>query len=115
MDDSPPTNWGERMGDNFDEWAGWGRWSTENQQNRLNRAGIGGVSPGLSSFGFGAGGSQTPVRLEGSAAITNRVEVSINNDLLIATIDQRIDALGNLRADTGMSMPETTPGAGRGE
>jgi hypothetical protein len=112
MDDSPPSNWAERAGDDFDQWAGWGRWSPGNQ---LKRAGIGGISPGLSSFGFGAGGSPTPVRLDGSAAITNRVELSINDDLLVARIGQVIDARGNLRADTGRSMPETTPGAWNGE
>jgi len=41
---------------------------------------------------FGAGGSPTPVRLDGSAAITNRVELSINDDLLVARIGQVIDA-----------------------
>jgi hypothetical protein len=110
--DSPPTNWAERMGDDIDQWAGWGRWSPGNQ---LKRAGIGGISPGLSSFGFGAGGSQTPAKLEGSASITNRVELSINDDLLVARIGQVIDARGALRADTGRSMPEATPGASRGE
>jgi len=112
MNDSPPSNWAERVGDDIDQWAGWGRWSPGNQ---LKRAGIGGVSPGLSSFGFGAGGSPTPVRLDGSAAITNRVELSINDDLLVARIGQVIDARGALRADTGRSMPEATPGASRGE
>ena len=112
MEDSPPTNWVERMGDDVDQWAGWGRWSPDNQ---LKRAGIGGVSPGISSFGFGVGGSSTPLKIDGAAEITNRVELSINSDLLIAMIRQEIDARGNLRADTGRSMPETTPGAWNGE
>jgi hypothetical protein len=55
------------------------------------------------------------VQLDGAAAITNRVEIVLNEPMLDARIDQRIAASGNLRADTGRSMPEATPGAWNGE
>ena len=112
MDDSPPSNWVERVGDNFDQLAGWGRWSPGNQ---LKRAGIGGVPSGISSFGFGVGGSPTPVKLEGAAQIGIRIEVSSDNELVVRRVLQTIDARGALRADVGRSMPETTPGAWNGE
>jgi hypothetical protein len=102
--DSPPTNWAERMGDNFDHWAGWGRWSPGSQ---LKRAGIGGVSPGLSSFGFGAGGSPTPVKLEGSAGINLKIEVSADSDSVVKKVAQFISTSGNMRDDTGTTMAPT--------
>jgi hypothetical protein len=102
--ESPPSNWAERMGDNFDHWAGWGRWSPGSQ---LKRAGIGGVSPGLSSFGFGPGGSPTPVKLEGSAGIDLKIEVSADSDSVVRKVAQFIRASGNLRDDTGTTMAPT--------
>ena len=98
-DELPPQNGVERWGDNIDHWAGWGRWTPAKQ---LKRAGIGGVSPGLASFGFGAGGSPTPVKLEGSAAIDMRVEVAPSSDFLIK-VSRSIRTSGNL-SDDGTTM-----------
>jgi hypothetical protein len=103
-DELPPQNGVERMGDKIDQLAGWGRWTPAKQ---LKRAGIGGVSPGLASFGFGPGGSPTPVKLEGSAGIDLKIEVSADSDSVVRKVAQFIRASGNLRDDTGTTMAPT--------
>ena len=85
-------------------WAGWGRWTPAKQ---LKRAGIGGVSPGLASFGFGPGGSPTPVKLEGSAGIDLKIEVSADSDSVVRKVAQFIRTSGNMRDDTGTTMAPT--------
>ena len=103
-DELPPQNSAERWADSFDQWAGWGRWTPAKQ---LKRAGIGGISPGLSSFGFGPGGSPTPVKLEGSAGIDLKIEVSADNDSVVRKVAQFIRTSGNMRDDTGTTMAPT--------
>ena len=103
-DELPPQNGVERWADSVDKWAGWGRWTPEKQ---LKRAGVGGISPGLASFGFGPGGSPTPVKLEGSAGIDLKIEVSADNNSVVRKVAQFIRTSGNMRDDTGTTMAPT--------
>ena len=73
----------------------------------MKRAGVGGISPGLASFGFGPGGSPTPVKLEGSAGIDLKIEVSADNDSVVRKVAQFIRTSGNMRDDTGTTMAPT--------
>jgi hypothetical protein len=46
-------------------------------------------------------------RLEGQAVITNKIEVDLSPGLVERTVRQAISASGNLRSDTGVSMPQS--------
>ena len=62
-----------------------------------------------------SGGREHVSRLEGAAQIGVKIEVSADNETVIRQVIQTLDARGNLRADTGRTMPEASPGASRGE
>jgi hypothetical protein len=43
-------------------------------------------------------------KLKGAAMITNRIEVDLSPDLVARIVRNSVDASGNLRGDTGVSM-----------
>jgi hypothetical protein len=55
------------------------------------------------------------VKLEGSADIKVGVDITVAEEWIVGKIKEVVSAQGALRADTGRSMPEASPGAWRGD
>ena len=55
------------------------------------------------------------VKLEGSADIKVSVELAAAEEWIVGKIREVVSAQGALRADTGRSMPEASPGAWSGQ
>lgn len=69
---------------------------------------------GLAAFGGTIGAKPQEVELKGVADIVSRIEIVHDAEIIVNKVLEQITARGNLRADTGRSMPEASPGAAFG-
>lgn len=83
----------------------------EKTRGALRAADIGHVAPGLLAFGGAGGGGGLTAKLEGAADINLKIEVTADTDAIVRRVEQSLNASGNLRGNTGVSMPEAAPGA----
>jgi hypothetical protein len=75
------------------------------RQLKYGRGWLSNAPPSASAFSPLAGGLGHFTELRGAATITNRVEVDLAPGLVDKAVRNAISAGGNLRADTGVSMP----------
>jgi hypothetical protein len=82
----------------------------EDERARQLKYGQGWLSnapPGAGGFSPLAGGLGSYTELRGAATITNSLAISLDPGLIAKEIRSQLDAGGNLRADTGVSMPRS--------
>jgi hypothetical protein len=84
----------------------------ENERARQEKYGLGpfrwlGDAPPSAGAFSPVPGGLGPFRLEGAADVKVTVAVDLPPDLIARRVDQAVTARGNMRSDTGMSMPRS--------